>query len=350
MRVGGTADFLHQFTARGDMRLLGVRIDGSLDFTGAHILSPAGQALDLNDAVIGGRVFLVSDTAGRRPVIKGRIDMSSARISGQFLIRNATLEGPAITPADSGYAWSRARGRAVTAPRLSIGAELTLEESCQVIGGIDLSMSELSSVSIGTGCSPRAPGRTALDLTNAELLSSVTIGEQVPVEGTIRLAGARIRGNLCLRGAILTAPEDRNLIAAQGVKLEGELQLQDLEATNGDLGFRAATIGSVIDAFGARLRNPGGYTLNLNQASIRGSVRLVDFDSDGKVVLNRSTIEGRFICAGGSFHCPGPSDPEPARPCPRSHSGDHPRWHGPELEDQFAQHRPHQHHDVVPGR
>ena len=308
MRIGGTADFRHQFTARGDMRLLGVRINGSLDFTGAHILSPAGQALDLNDAVIGGSVFLVSDAAGRRPVIMGRIDMSSARISGQFLVRNATLEGPAITPADSGYARSRARGTAVSAPRLSIGAELTLEESCQVIGGIDLSMSELSSVSIGPGCSLRAPDHTVLDLTNAELLAAFTVGERVPVEGTIRLAGARIRGNLCLQGAILTAPEDRHLIAAQGVKLDGELQLQDLEATDGDLGFRAASIGSVIDASGARLRNPGGYTLNLNQASIRGSVRLVDFESVGKLVLNRSTIEGRFICARGSLHCPRPSE------------------------------------------
>src|SRR5258707_1288683 len=110
MHVSGAADFERQFTAYGDMRLLGVRIGG--------------------------------------------------------------------------------------APRLSVGAELTLEDSCQVVGGIDLSMSELSSVSVGASCSLRAPGRTALDLTNAELLSALTIGEQVSVEGTIRLAGARIRGNL----------------------------------------------------------------------------------------------------------------------------------------------------------
>ena len=309
MHVGGTVRFLHQFTAHGDMRLLGVRIDGSLDLTGAHIVSPAGQALDLNDAVIGGSLFLIADTVGRRPVIRGRMDMSSARISGQFLIRNATLDGPAITPADSGYSRSRVRGTALSAPRLSVGAEVTLEETCQVTGGIDLSMSELSSVSIGPGCSVRAPGRTALDLTNAELLSTFTIGDKVPVEGTIRLSGARIHGNLRLRGAILTAPEGRSLVAAQGIKVDGETELQHLQASDGDLGFRAASIGSVIDATAARLHNPRGYTLNLNQANVRGSVRLVDgFQSSGKVVLNRTTIEGRLICAEGSFDCPGPSE------------------------------------------
>jgi hypothetical protein len=309
MHVAGTVRFLHKFTAHGDMRLLGVRVDGSLDFTGAHLFSPAGQALDLNDATIGGSLFLIADTSGRRPTIDGRIDLSSARIAAQFLIRNATLKGAAITPADSGYAQSRARGTALSAPRLSVGAEVTFEGTCQVTGGIDLSMSELSSLSIEPGCSLRAPGRTALDLTNAELLSTFTIGDKVPVEGTVRLSGTRIHGNLCLRGATLSASEGRSLIAGQGVKIDGEAELQNLQATGGDLSFRAATIGSVVDASGAHLNNQGGYTLSLHQANVRGSVRLVDgFESRGVVVLNRATIEGRLICTQGSFDCPGPSE------------------------------------------
>lgn len=307
MHVGGTVRFLHQFTAHGDMRLLGVRVDGSLDFTGAHIVSDAGQALDLNDAIIGGSLFLIADTAGRRPVIRGRIDMSSAQISGQLLIRNVTLEAPVISPTDSGYSRSRARGAALSAPRLSVGAEITLEGTCQVSGGIDLSMSELSSVSIEPGCSLRAPGRTALDLTNAELLSTLTVGDKVRVEGTVRLSGARIHGNLCLRGAILSAPEGRSLIAAQGVMIDGAAELQNLEATGGDLGFRAATIGSFIDANRAQLNNPSGYTLSLQQANVKGSVRLIDgFKSSGLVVLNRATIDGLLTCTQGSFDCPAP--------------------------------------------
>ena len=306
LHVTGNVRLLHQFTARGEVRMIGARIGGSLDLTGASIESPeTGLALDLGETVIEASVFMIDDPSGRRPAIRGRIDMGQARIGGQLLIRNATLEAQQAMPVGSAYSRSRVGGTALSAPRLTVGAEVTLDGTCQVTGGIDLSMSELSSLSIGPGCSLHAAGRTALDLTNAELLATLTVGDKVPVAGTVRLSGARIHGNLCLRGAILSTPEGTSLIAAQGVTVDGEAELQNLEATGGDLGFRAATIGSFIDATGAQLRNPDGYTLNLVQANVKGSVRLVDgFTSCGEVVLNRASIEGRLLCTQGSFENP----------------------------------------------
>jgi len=41
MHVGGTVRFLDHFTAYGEVRLLGARIDGSVDFSGAHVSSSA---------------------------------------------------------------------------------------------------------------------------------------------------------------------------------------------------------------------------------------------------------------------------------------------------------------------
>ncbi len=309
MHVSGTVRFLHHFTAYGELRLPGARIDGSLDFTGAHVSSGVGPALGLADTAIGGSVFLTADLAGRRPVIQGRIDMASARIAGQFLIRDATLDAQGVILAGGSYSRLRAGGKALSAPRLTVGAEMTFEDACEVSGGIDLSMSELSSLLIDSGCSLRAAGRTALDLTNAELLSTFTIGEKVPVTGTIRLSGARIHGNLCLRGARLSAPERGSLVAAQGARIDGEVELQDLEAVGGALGFRAAVIGSFVDANGARLHNPAGHTLRLVQADVKGSVRLGEgFESNGKVVLNRAVIEGRLWCSKGRFDCPAPTE------------------------------------------
>jgi hypothetical protein len=50
--------------------------------------------------------------------------------------------------------------------------------------------------------------------------------------------------------------------------------------------------------------------MNLVQANVKGSVRLVDgFESTGEVVLNRAAIEGRLICTQGTFHQPGPHGP-----------------------------------------
>ena len=125
----------------GEVRLLGARIDGSVDFSGAHVSSGVGPALGMGDAVIGGSVFLVADLAGRRPVIQGRIDMASARIAGQFLIRDATLDAQAVILTGGSYPRLRGGDRALSAPRLTVGAEMTFEPGCEVSGGIDLSMS-----------------------------------------------------------------------------------------------------------------------------------------------------------------------------------------------------------------
>lgn len=309
LHVGGIVRFNRQFTALGQIRLLGARFDGTLDLSGALIEVPGAAALDLDHAVIGGSLVLIEDPTGRHPDIRGRIAMGSARITAQFLIRNATLEETAIAPpAGSGYAQSRLRGTALSAPRLSVGAEMTIEGSCQIHGSVDLSMSELSSLYIGPGSALHAPGRTALDLTNAELLSTFTVGETVPVAGTLRLSGARIHGNLCLRGASLTAPERRSLIAGTGAIVDGAVELQNLHASGGRLRFSNATLGTVVAA-GARFANPAGVTLSLHHATIKGSVVLADsFTSEGLLILSRSTVEGRLVCGGGSFTCPGPGE------------------------------------------
>ncbi len=309
MRTGGAVRFLRHFTAHGEIRLLGAQFGGSLDLSGAHIYAPGGVALDLTDAVVGGSLFLITAASGRRAIIQGRVDMSSARISAQLLVRGATLEAPTAAPAKVGYSRFRDSGTAVSAPRLTVGAEVTLEKDCTVNGGIDLSMATVSSLFIDSGCSLRAPGKTALDLTNAEILSTVIIGEGVPVEGTLRLAGATIHGDLRLRRARLSAPADRTLIAAHGARIDGEVELRELEADGGELAFRAAVIGSAVEASGARLWNPDGHTLSLVQASVKGSVRLTyEFESTGKVVLNRATVDGRLLCSRSSFSCPGPSE------------------------------------------
>jgi hypothetical protein len=309
LRTGGAVRFLDYFTAEGEIRLLGADIGGSLDLTGAHILAPAGIALDLGDAAVGGSVLLTGGSRGRRAVVHGRLDIGGARVSGHFIVRNATLVGPTAPPAVVGHSRFRAADTAISAPRLTVGDAITLEEECAVSGGIDLSMTTMSSLLVDAGCSLRAPGKKALNLTNAEILSTVAMGDGVAVEGTLQLSGATIHGNLRLRGARLSAPEDRSLIAAEGARIDGEVELQELEADGGALTFRAAEIGGSVNASGARLRNPSGHTLSLVQASVKGTVRLIwGFESSGKVVLNRSVVDGRLLCMKGTFDCPGPTE------------------------------------------
>ena len=306
IHVGGAVRLIHQFTALGEIRLLGARIDGSVDLTGAQIKSSDGPAIDLEDATIKGSVFLIEDPAGRRPEIRGRFDLSSARISGRFLIRNATLEARTDLPKGSLYAMPSVIGTALSAARLSVGAEVILAGRCEVTGRIDMSMSDMSSVSIGENCVLRAPAHTALDLTNAEIRSLLRLDENAAIEGTLRLAGAVIHGTLALHGQ-MNQPEHLSLVGGSAMTVDGDVYLNGLRTNGGRVNFRGATLGSLF-AGGAQLNNPSGSSIHLSAAMIKGPVRLANgFTSNGIVALNRTTIEGRLQLTGGSFICPAPA-------------------------------------------
>ena len=306
MRVGGAVRLIHQFRSLGEVRLMGARLGGSLDLTGAQIESLEGPALDLEDATIEGSVFLIDDSAGHRPVIRGRLDMASGRISGRFLIRNATIETPPDRSAGSVYTASPVIDATLSASRLSVGAEVMLVGRCEVAGGIDMSMADLSSFSIGENCALQAPGRTALDLTNAEIRALLRLDKNADVKGTIRLAGSVIHGTLALHGYI-EQPEHGTLIGGTAMTVEGDVYLDDLRTDGGAVTFTSAKLGS-LSARRAQLANPGGYALRLSQAVVKGPVRLIEgFTSIGLVALNRTTIEGRLRFTAGSFECPHPS-------------------------------------------
>ena len=240
MRVAGAVRFLDRFTARRELRLLGARIGGSLDLTGVRLLAPEGIALGLADASSGAASFSGRGSRGAEAGHPWPPGYGQYSRSGQFLLRNVDLTA---VPAVGGLSRFSEAGTALSAPRMTVGGEITFEQGCDVNGGIDLSMIELSSLLIDAGCSLRAAGQTALDLTNAEVLSTFTIGDGVPVEGTIRLSGARIHGNLCLRGARLS---NRNAGPWSPRRRQDRRRsrIEDLEADGGALGFRAAVIGS----------------------------------------------------------------------------------------------------------
>jgi hypothetical protein len=303
MRVGGTMRLLNDFQAKGELRLVGLQVSGSLDMSGARVESD-GLAVDLADAAIAGNVY-IGPSVQRRPEIRGRINLSSTRIDGKLLIRDATLVRPEH---DTGrYPSPRFEGKALVGLRLFVGAEFSIEGTTTVVGGIDLASADLGSFAIDPGGGIEAPGETALDLTNAEVRSAVTVGEGVHIRGTTLLVGTRIRGRLDLDGMVLTEPDGRSLLKADGAAIDGDVEMKKVRATGGQLKFWRSTIGGGFDATGTVVDNPDGGTVRLHQSEVGGSVRLVDgFSSTGCVVLNRTVVGGRLDLGGGHFHCPRP--------------------------------------------
>lgn len=301
LRLGGTIRFLEGFTARGEIRLIGAQIDGSIDMTNVSIQSNR-RALDLAEAEIGGSMFIVNLRGTRPSHIRGLIDMGNAHIRGELLLRNTFLEENTSRRAPEEYVSDKRRGTTINAPRLTVEGDVSFEGNCVINGGVDLSRASLGHLVFHPGCSIRAAHRTALDLTRADLHADLLLARGVQVAGSIRITSARISGNLTLQGVSLQNPEGRSLLAAQAAQISGDVELQNLAAVGGQLRFRNATLGSVFDAGGADLSNPDGSTISLHQAVVEGSVNLnAGFVSTGRVSLNRCHVKGRLECSTGSF-------------------------------------------------
>jgi uncharacterized protein YjbI with pentapeptide repeats len=305
IQIAGAARLIGHFTAFGEVRMMGARIGGGLELTGAHLISRQWLALDLAGATIEGGLLMARDPSGRTPVIRGRVDLASARIKGTITMQNAAvfLAGDPL-PYDSAYRWSPP-GTVIRAPSLTLGGQFAIERDCRIYGGIDIWMSDVGSIWLGPHISIAAPGSTALEFTSVQVRGSVTLLQQTFVQGTIRMEGALVHGMLGLHGQ-LSHPEHKSLVAGNGVTVERSVVLEDLVASGGRINFTGATLGS-LTAEQAKLCNPDGESLSLGGANVRGSVRLVSgFISAGTVILNRARIGGRLLLSGGSFVCRGP--------------------------------------------
>ena len=139
-----------------------------------------------------------------------------------------------------------------------MGGELSIEGATTVTGGDRPVLGRHSAASpSGPGGELSAPGQIAIDLTNAEIRSTVTIGDGVRVRGTILLVGARVRGQLELDGVVLTDPDGHSLLKADGATSTGMSTLRGLQAVGGQLKFWRTTIGGGFDADRRRRREPG---------------------------------------------------------------------------------------------
>ena len=301
--VAGDVRLVHGFRATGEVRLLAMHLAGSLDLTGAHLSATDGPALDLAEATVGGSVFLLDAAHDRiRPSVRGRIEMGRTVIHGQLLVRNAVLEAPAAAPARAGYlAEQTSRRPVLLASGLTVHGQCTIEAGSTVQGGIILRGAELRGGVRFERAEIRNPDDVALDLSHATLGASLELRDAA-VEGTVSITHARVAGPVELDGTALTRPSRRRCLHATGVRVEGDVGLQGLTATNGAVNFRGAVIAGVVDAEDAEIVNPGSRTLSLHQAQVQANVRICGrFRSVGVVVLTRATIGGRLRCDGATL-------------------------------------------------
>ncbi|MGH3321151.1 MAG: hypothetical protein ACRDN9_13425 [Streptosporangiaceae bacterium] len=232
---------LDRLAARGEIRLLGSRIDGGLALDGAHVSNPGGRALHGDLLTVG---QLLSCRGGF--TAEGEVRLVGARIGGQLILNGARLVNPS--------------GRALMAYGLTVDQAATFLEGFSAEGEVHLVGGHVAGQLDLEGARLANSGGAAL---NADAL---TVGQDMmcrhgfSAEGEVRLMGARIGGYLDLTGAYLTNPAGVALRAGM-VAVDRAMLLRGGFTAEGEVRLAGASVGVSLELIGALLTSRTGVAL-----------------------------------------------------------------------------------------
>src|SRR5262249_49421096 len=183
--------------------------------------------------------------------------------------------------------------------------------NCAFDYGIDLSDARTIGIDLisGTAATIRADRLTAEG--SVRITKNSEPKMQSPRIRQLRLCGAKVRGNLNLRGCQLGDQDSDGEAAllADGLAVEGNVFLSNGFTARGEVCLDGCKITRDLDCSGASLCNWEGDSLSAVGANISGSVHLrltnpMQFISEGTVRFEGTKIEGDFDCSGGRFIAP----------------------------------------------
>lgn len=254
------------FTAHGPVNLTDAQVGGSLRLSAGRLEGAGGRSLVADRIVVGGTLY------ARRLRSAGELRLPGARVTGNLDMAGAQLSSPT--------------GDVLDATGISIGGSLLA-------------------------------GRHGADVRRAPEAPDSAAGSHITFEadGRVRIAGARIGGDLAFSGARIVSrdlgddpPEaDREetrlpvvpggiidpaaCLVADRVHVEGNLELDDGLRTEGTVRLPNAVVGGYLRLSGARMSGPYGV-------SDRGIALLGDGMTVGGDLEGRDNGRGSWTCAG----------------------------------------------------
>jgi hypothetical protein len=116
-------------------------------------------------------------------------------------------------------------------------------------------------------------------------------------DAEVSLRGAKIAGGLLLDGARMRNPGGWSL-DAERLQVAGDVNLNDGFSCEGGLRLVNAQTGGSLNLAGARLSNPGGLALSADNFRAGGSVRARQAQVSGQVVLRHAVLRGGLVLSG----------------------------------------------------
>ncbi len=302
--VGANIRILSGSSLIGQLRLLSAQVAGSLDLMSSTVSAEHLVAVDLAEARLGGSVFVArTDDQAPPPTIDGILVMSDVRVGAFVTVRGAVLGGRSFTGEGPYDRPRRGMDRtAILAPRCEIGDDLHIDGATEIHGGMAFAHCSVLGDLIMSEVRIDNPGDRSLDLGSADV-SGTLLARRAEFLGTVWMAGCRISGSLALEESRFTDPDGAAVVQAAGLEVGGDVQLDDITTIEGALRFRAIDIGGEVRAERAVLHNPGGETLSLSNARIKGAIKLEELSSTGLLAINRATAGGRLELTRAKLVC-----------------------------------------------
>jgi hypothetical protein len=250
----------------GAVRLPGARVAGQLNLNGAELLNQAGPALIADGLHVAGGLVLAEGFTATGHYERGAVRMPGAHISGQLNLDGAKLINPA--------------GPALIGDHLDVSGGVFLDgftanghgedsvvrlSDAHITGQLNLDGAELTN--------PAGPALIGdhLRVDSDMFAEGLTATGHCP-DSAVRLADAHIRGQLNLSNAKLTNQAGRALIGDH-LQVDSDMFAEGLTATghcpDGAVRFPDAHVGGQLNLSRAKLTNPAGPVLDLEDATAK---------------------------------------------------------------------------------
>lgn len=296
----------------------------------------AGKVADFGDAdPIDGETWGAERTLGAEFLRSLCCDTSSAghpkgcrirgaRIHGVLDFEHAELRAPlhlvaCFVQAPINLRWAKVRDLVLSGSRtvgfdghgLDCAASILLDSGFSADGTVRLSGARIGGdLECGRGRFEN-PGGEAISAENLTCGGDVFLTRRFSARGEVRFVGAEIRGDLDCSGGVFENP-DGDALVLDSVKCGGSVYLRRDEEEKADFSARGpvrlvgATIAGDLDCDGGRFENRGADALDAERFHCKGSVFLRSgFEAKGRVRLLEARIDGNLECDGGRFLKPG---------------------------------------------
>lgn len=256
-RIDGNVIALGAFSARGQVRFCGTRIDGELQLRGARIENPGRDAL-----VVDGARIALGILADEGFEATGAVRLAGALIDGRVSFDGARLDHP------GGDALVLDRARIVGGVHVD-----NLKASGKVRGGAAHIEGQLSL----KGATITNAGGDSLVLDRAQIAGGIHANGMVAV-GKVQMAGTGIDGQLQLREAVIKVVTGGDAMVLVGAQITGDVWADENFDVTGHVRATSARIGGSFRLCKALLHEGDGKLASL--------------------IIDNARIEGKFDLTG----------------------------------------------------